>query len=172
MKTYEEIREIAEAEGLRTIETTSEANGYPAHLRLAIVGFDSLEQAREVAERHGMEVMEFDRRDGWQLWHRNIDTVWEEYDAVGCFADEADIYKAADAEDFFQKEVKGMLSSFNSFDEVQAFIDDQKEIYDDIALLGEDECLVVFHSGHRETFPLKSMEFSYDTKQRIIGIID
>lgn len=172
MRTYEEIRDIAEAEGLRTIETTSEANGYPAHLRLAIVGFDNIEHAKEVAKRYSMSVQDFERRDGWQLWHRTGNDAYEEYDPYTAFADEANIYNASDAENYYADEVKGMLDGFNNFDELQGFIDDQKQIYDEIAMLDDSECLVVFDSGSRQTFPLKSMAFSYDTKQSIIGIIE
>lgn len=57
------------------IETTSEGNGYPRHLRKAYTAetMADLREAKEQAEADGctVEVIQLHRRDGWAFWHRH-----------------------------------------------------------------------------------------------------
>lgn len=59
---------------LETVETTSEGNGYPRHLRMAYTAesMAELRAAKEQAEAEGckVEVVQLHRQDGWALWHR------------------------------------------------------------------------------------------------------
>ena len=51
MKQFDFI-DLAAQGGFELIETTSERSGYPLDLKKAIIGFDSMEEAREYAEQH------------------------------------------------------------------------------------------------------------------------
>lgn len=62
---------IAEQNGLDVVCTTSEASGFPRNICHAIVGFDSIEEARELASENGMEVVSLSKRDGHDLWYRD-----------------------------------------------------------------------------------------------------
>lgn len=77
----ESLENIAYEHGLELIETTSEASGYPRNLKKAIIGFDTFEEAQELADRYGLTVREFTKRDGWQLWVRG-GRMWEEYSLI------------------------------------------------------------------------------------------
>jgi len=66
-----DIRDISEHEGLDYVETTTGSNGYPENLKFAIVGFKTFEQAQEIADKYGLDIESFKRKDGWQLWSRN-----------------------------------------------------------------------------------------------------
>lgn len=73
---FENIYEVAEYFELDTVETTSEGNGYPSNLKLALT-FDSITRLKEVASalssKKGYDVSEVElhKKDGWQLWSRS-----------------------------------------------------------------------------------------------------
>lgn len=67
--TMDELREAA-----TKVETTSEWNGYPSHLRVMYTA-DTMADLRElhdaaVAEGHEANVYILHRQDGWSFWHR------------------------------------------------------------------------------------------------------
>lgn len=67
--SYELRSQITEQyDNLQAIEVTTGTNGYPRGLHGAVIGFDSYDEAEKVAKVYGGEVVEFHRRDGWQLW--------------------------------------------------------------------------------------------------------
>lgn len=62
MKQFDFI-DLAAQGGFELIETTSERSGYPLELKKAIIGFDSMEEAREYAEQHDLSIEIFHKRD-------------------------------------------------------------------------------------------------------------
>ena len=71
--------DLAAQGGLELIETTSERNGYPRCLKKAIIGFDSMEEAREYAEQHNLSIEIFHKRDGWSLWYRTGNRAYDPF---------------------------------------------------------------------------------------------
>lgn len=51
-------------------ELTLGINGYPKHVRAILVGFESFEDAEEVAKDFGVHVDVFRIRDGWNFWEK------------------------------------------------------------------------------------------------------
>ena len=74
MKQFDFI-DLAAQGGFELIETTSERSGYPLDLKKAIIGFDSMEEAREYAEQHDLSIEIFHKRDGWNVWYRTGTTM-------------------------------------------------------------------------------------------------
>lgn len=70
MKNKADLREIAENNGLTYAESTSGTNGYPSNIKGIIIGFDNFKDAEELAEKHGLSIEFFTKKDGWYLWKR------------------------------------------------------------------------------------------------------
>lgn len=163
---------IAEIENLQVIETTSAMNGYPQSIKKALIGFDSFEQAEKVAEEYGLSIEYFTKHDGWQLYYRTNDRA---YSAIEVSADEyGDDYRAftsSDYEGFYENEVKGMAGEFNSFEEVEEFLNTKKRIYEAIEELEDDEMVLTCQGEYYDTVKRSTMSHYYDTKTTVIGLI-
>lgn len=76
--SYDVARLIKEEYGtLSSEECTLGINDYPKHVRAILVGFDSLEDAEEVAKDFGVHVDVFRIRDGWNFWEKARAVMWE-----------------------------------------------------------------------------------------------
>ena len=63
-------KELSKRNNLQTIDTTSQANGYPSNEVTAIVGFSTLETAENFAKKYGLSTVLLHKRDGWHFWAR------------------------------------------------------------------------------------------------------
>lgn len=171
MKT--DFYDIAEIENLEVIETTSAMNGYPQNIRKALIGFESYEQAEQIADKYNLSIEYFTKRDGWQLYYRTGNRA---YSAIKVSAEEyGDDYRSftsADYEDFYENEVKGMIEEFNSFEEVEDFLEKNKKIYEAIEDLEDDEMVLTCQGEYYETVKRFTMEHYFDTKTTVIGLIN
>ena len=70
MKTQISIKNFIKRNNLQTIDTTSQANGYPSNEVTAIVGFSRLETAENFANKYGLSTVVLHKRDGWNFWAR------------------------------------------------------------------------------------------------------
>ena len=76
--SYEVAHLIQEDYGtLSCEEYTHGINGYPERVRAILVGFDSFEDAEEVAKDFGVHVEVFRIRDGWNFWEKVRAVMWE-----------------------------------------------------------------------------------------------
>jgi hypothetical protein len=166
------IGEITELEGLDYIETTSERNGYPSNIRAAIIGLDSFEQAEELAVKYGLSIMSFKKKDGWGLWYRTGNRMYEAFEnGSGDFGDNYSEYAKMSKEDFYENEVKDRLADFDSWEELTQFLSNMESVFEEIDKMGDDD-LVITHMGvYRETISKKSMSFYHDTNHEVIGLI-
>ena len=104
------------------VETTSQANGYPSNLKYAYIGFETFEQAEEFANKFNMELAILDKHNGWQLWHRG-NTAWEAFHIdSNDYGDNYCHFRASDAENFYEENVKPCLEEFDSFEGLEEFI--------------------------------------------------
>lgn len=172
MRSFDFIK-LAEEKNLNLIETTSEANGYPRNLQKAIIGFESYEEAEKLAEKYGLEIEMFERRDGWDLWARR-ERILNAFDMANIYVEEGyDFYKVMSFEEFCEREdVQGSLKECEDFDEMQARLESFKGIFEEIEDLKEGEILI--KDNYNNTFVSKeyTMAYSYDSHQYAIGLID
>lgn len=155
------------------IETTSEPNGYPRNLRKAIIGFETFEQAEELAEKHGLSIEMFERRDGWDLWTRR-NRIFKPFDMANIYVGEGyDFYKTMSFEEFCEREdIQGQLKECTDFYEMQARLESFKELFEEIESLKEGEILIKNNDGNTFVSKEYTMQYSYDTHNYAIGLID
>ena len=63
-------KELSKRNNLQTIDTTSQANGYPSNTNFGIVGFSNFEAAENFAKKYGLSTVVLHKRDGWNFWAR------------------------------------------------------------------------------------------------------
>ena len=75
-ESYGKTEDYADQAGIGTAETTSQRNGFPSHLKLALTDFESISEYERIRDElieqgHGVKEIELHRRDGWDLWGRS-----------------------------------------------------------------------------------------------------
>lgn len=167
------LREIAETNGLTYIETTSERNGYPANIKGAIIGFDTFEQAKELADKHNLSIEMFNKKDGWQLWYRTGNRMGEAMrNSSEDYGDNySELGKMGDKE-FYEREVKDMLENFDNLADLQNCLSEMEEIASEIEMMDDDEIVITLNGRYYETIKRESMSWYHDTKHIAIGLID
>ena len=171
----ENLREIAEIENLEYFETTSQMNGTPANLNGALKGFNSFEQAQKIAEKYRLNIESFEKSDGWQLWYRTGNNMYEPF--LNTSNDYGDNYSefagnSITASEFFESEVKPELENFNNFDDLKKFIKEREELFSKIENAGENEIVITNYGTYYETIEKHSMYFYHDTHHYVIGLIE
>lgn len=106
MKESITLQDIAQLEGLQYVETTDQHNGYPSHIEGAIIGFENYNQLDEVMRKYFHQIsgsfrrVDLDKRDGWQLWHRDYtNTNNRPYTAK-------EYYRNSDCQLWYKKDLK------------------------------------------------------------------
>lgn len=167
------LENIAYQNGLELIETTSERNGYPAHIKKAIIGFDTFEEAENIAKENNLSIEIFTKRDGWQLYYRTGDRTYEPFsNSASDYGENYNEFSIEDIDTFYEEEVKPFLEQFDDFDSVSSFIDMKKEILERLEMIDEDEIVITNEGRYYETIQKKSMRFYHDTKTKVIGLIE
>lgn len=167
----ESLESIAYEHGLELIETTSDASGYPRNLKKAIIGFETFEEAQELADRYGLTVREFTKRDGWQLWVRG-GRMWEEYCLLDILVTDDTLCSRTWTKDELNKDfmanVSGWIADCKTFDyeKILSIVERAKDIYDNLIDMEDDE----FFVEDLGVFTHNAMKYSYDTKHYIIGV--
>lgn len=168
-----DIYTIAEIENLEVIETTSEMNGYPKYLEKALIGFKNFGHAEEVAHDYGLSIEVFEKRDGWQFYYRTGSTAFKEIEVpADNYGDDYESFKSSDLKDFYENEVKPMIAEFESFEQVEDFLEKKKDVYNAIKRLGHNEIVITRCGEYYNTVKEKTMSFSEDSKTTVIGLID
>lgn len=166
-----DLRELAEQNGLRFVETTSESNGYPSNLKDALIGFDTFEEAEALAKEHGLDIMLLHRRDGWQLWHRKANAYEPMTITSADYGDDYSDLQCMSAEDFYAEEVAPMLDAFSTLAELKAFVESKEEIRDEMLTMGEDEIMILHDGKFYEKIEKNPMSWSFDTHNYEIGLV-
>lgn len=172
MSKKDSLEYIAYQNGLELIETTSERNGYPSHLRYAIIGFDSFEQAEKLANENNLQIEFFKKRDGWQLYWRTGNSAYEPIEiSADDFGDNYSSFSKSDLDDYYENEIKPFLNGFENIKDLEKFIKTQKEIIEKIEDTDDDEIVITGYRQYYDTFKKYSMSFSFDTHTTVIGLI-
>jgi hypothetical protein len=166
-------RELAEVEGLQYIETTSERNGYPSNLKGAIIGFEEFKQAEYWAEKLGLSIETFSKKDGWDLWHREGSGAYKAFEnSSDDFGDNYQEIPKMTEEEFIESEVKFFFEDDKeSFDEIESFLKQKKEIWEEVEKMDDNEIVITNEGRYSETIKKESMYFYNDTKHIAIGLI-
>ena len=167
------LGDIAYQNSLEHIETTSERNGYPSNLKKAIIGFETFEEAKKLADENGLSIEIFEKRDGWQLYYRTGNKAYEALKiSSDSYGDNYRSFQSNEIEDFFKHEVKAQLPFFNSFDDIESFLSKKKEIYEALETADDDELVITCDGVYYDIVKKHTMSFSEDTKTTVIGLIE
>lgn len=171
MKEFD-IFEIADEHGLQIIETTTDGTGYPKNLKKALIGFDSYEDAKKLADEYGLRITTFTTHTGWQLWVREKSTTFSALTiSAESYGDDFRAYTCGDAADFFENEVKPMLGDFVNFDDLENFIIEQKRILEEIEYVDDEKLVIVNGWRYYDTVKRTTMDWSHDNKHYEVGVI-
>lgn len=168
-----DLAEIASENGLQLIDTTANSTGYPEWLQKAIIGFDTFDQAEELAKENGLSIEVFQQHDGWDLWYRTGCTAYEPFRrSAEDFGDDYSEFSKDDLEDFYENEVQPMVSEFESFDDLRSFLDQNEKIKDEIEDAEDDEIVITRSGEYCDTIKERTMSYNYDSHSYAIGLID
>jgi hypothetical protein len=166
------LREIAELNGLTYAESTSGNNGYPSGIKGIILGFETFEEAEELAEKHGLSIETFKKKDGWQLWERTGNKAYEPFkNSCDDYGDNYSQLEKMSEKVFFESEVKDSLENFDNLEDLQNFLSKKQNLFDEVEILEIDEIVITCQGEYYETIKKTSMIFSHDTKTIVIGLI-
>ena len=164
---------LAKQENLELISTTDSQNGYPHNEMQAIIGFDSFEQAEELAEKNNLSVEVFIKRDGNDFWFRTGNKAYEAFERESAdYGEDCTTYTKEDVEKYYTNEIEGMLSDFEDLDELSAFVDSHKAIYAALKNLKDGELLIVCNGEVCDTVQQTTMSYSNDSHMYAIGLIN
>ena len=173
------INEIASENGLQVINTTTGLNGYPQSLKEAIIGFDDFEQAENLADEYNLDIEIFTKRDGWQFWNRDANSAYDAFErSASDYRANFQQFEANMSQDEFLQQVGA--SSFideladeeDGLDRIEEYTRDLRELYNAIASAADDEIVIADGDVYVETVKEKTMQYSYDTKNYVIGLIN
>lgn len=169
------LRGIAEKQGLSLIETTDQMNGYPSNTKMAIVGFDTFEQAEEIAKEYNLSIKVFKKRDGWQLWYRTGNTAYEPFNNEEFLQeiDNIEIYTCGE-EWRYTDRIKGLIEGLDNLDVIKTLVDNCHKVYEEFATLGEEQMIIIDSSvsiSECEIGERFSMSYTEDVYSYEIGLI-
>lgn len=162
------ICEIADREGLEYIETTTGRNGYPENIQGAIIGFETYNQAEEIADKYGLDIELFKTRYGWQFWERcgrffgPMEISSEDYGD--------DFYQYNDADDVLD-DLKNQVPYMDSIDEIISNAENAREIIEALNDCKPGEIVITCTGRYYETVKQETMRWDYDSEVFAIGVI-
>ena len=166
------IHEVAEENNLDVISTTTGKNGYPQSVRYAITGFPNFSEAEKLAEKYGLRITTFWKKAGWQLYVRDRNTTFEPMRiSAENYGDDYMAFDSSSVESFYEDEVKPLLDDINSLEDLEKFVSARKELLDEIKSIDETQLVIACHGHYYETIDKETMEWSFDSKTYVIGVI-
>lgn len=171
------LRDLADENGLDYVSTTDQANGYPSNIQIAITGFETYEEAEKFAAENDLKLIQIEKKDGWQLWHRRgaaygpISVSADDYgaDYLGIFP--------CDEFEFFENEVKGDLvqlledGAIKSLDDLQEYMQKKFKIQDEVILLEDGDFALMNSGNYIETVKSTTMRCHIDATTTEIAAI-
>lgn len=168
------LETIAYENSLEYIETTTGMNGYPQHLRGAIIGFNTFAEAEAIAQEHELCITTFFKRDGWHLYQRDGNTTYEPLKITSY--DYGDDYKhftnEIPQEDFIEEELLPNLAA-TTFGDIITMTNRYEELFDKIVEAEDDELVIADYLGeYVETIKKELMSWNHDGKTWVIGVME
>lgn len=173
MKNKADLREIAENNGLTYAESTSGTNGYPSNIKGIIIGFEYFQDAEELAEKHGLNIEFFTKKDGWDLWERTNNQAHEPMkNSSDDYGDNYHQFEKMSEKVFYESEIKHSIENFDNLEDLQNFLSKKQELFEEIEKMEVDEIVITYQGDFYETIKKESMYFTHDTNHVTIGLID
>lgn len=165
------LEDIAYENGLEYVTTCAKGNnGYPSNLMGAIIGLENIEEARDLARIYNLDIIYLHKRDGWNMYER-IDYVTEAIrPKAEWYGDDFNFYTSKDAEDYFENEVKPFFGEFDNFESLQDFINEQKEVAEELRNIDDTQIVITCQGRYYDTIDKECMKWSYDTHTFVIGL--
>lgn len=117
MKNLELLQDIAFENNLEVVETTSSATGYPEDIEYALTGFESFEQMESIMTEHNLRSYTLKKRDGWNLWYRQYQGVYEPYELdESQFGNNAEVWHYGNASNYFDFAIGILKDKFEGLD--------------------------------------------------------
>lgn len=173
MENQIDLREIAENNGLTYAESTSGTNGYPSNIKGIIIGFEYFQDAEELAEKHGLIIEFFTKKDGWELWERTNNQAHEPMkNSSDDYGDNYSQLEKMNEKVFYESEIKHSIENFDNLEDLQNFLSKKQELFEEIEKMEVDEVVITYQGDFYETIKKESMYFTHDTNHVTIGLID
>jgi hypothetical protein len=169
-----DLYQISESTNLDLVELTKGSNGYPSGISKALdaSSLDNFAEVEEIANTYDLEIVKIHQKNGWHFWE-NLGWINKPISIDSSdFGDDYSEIGPQDEEDFIKSEVKHLLESVESFDQIQSILDWKKEIWEEVQNLEEDEIVITHEGRYYETFKTKSLFFSEDTHNWKIALIE
>lgn len=173
------INEIAGENDLQVINTTTGLNGYPQSLKEAIIGFENFEQAEKLAEEYHLDIEMFTKRDGWQFWNRDNSRAYDAFErSASDYGENFQQFEANMSQDDFLQQVGAasyideLADEEDGLDRIEEYMKDLRKLYNAIAKAADDEIVIADGDVYVETIKERTMQYSYDTKNYVIGLIN
>lgn len=174
-----ELVENSELE-LTTISTTSEANGYPANVQTAIIGFENFDEAEKFAKENKLDIIRVERAFGSDLWTRR-GAAYKDLERDGSeFGDDYTVYDPTyyyseqefSEDEFYEKTVQNIIGEMETFDQARAMLDGFEEVSNALNVCDDNELVVCEGSyGNVETIQKHCMQYSFDSHEYAIAVI-
>lgn len=162
---------LAEMEfDLERISTTSETSGYPRNVEYALIGFDTFEEAESCAEKYGLTLDLFMKKDGWDLWCRGNCMPSEELTVTE--EDYGDDYWmiGPDEKEEYINRMKENIQDTTDFEDIERIVSNAKEVLEEMEDLDDNENLVLYGLKFYEKVPVHTMRKTADTRTYALGL--
>lgn len=154
------------------VDTTTNLTGYLENTKQAIVGFEDFQEAEEFAKKYGLRITIFFKKDGWNLYVRNSNTITSAMNITAeDYGENYYQYEKGQEENFFEDEVKPKLNNFSDIYELAKFVEYSRDTYYEIGWLSNDEILIMLDGKRYDIIEKDSMSWQHDGKEWIIGVI-
>lgn len=138
----EKCYELAEQFGLNIASVTKAVNGSPKEVELALIGFNTFEQAEEVANANNLTLVILYKRDGQNLW-KNINIARGPINLrAECYGDDYISFDLSSKESDIIDNIRGAIDGIKELNEVFEIIDFFKKIKEELDDIYEDELII------------------------------
>lgn len=138
-------------DGLSSVEITEGMNGYPCALRGAVVGVKSWDQAAQISDLYGVDLVKLQTRDGWQFY-TSCGHIYEDFDMFDVYADDPNFSVYTETSEFVEV-IEMMMSETDEEDfdgDFSSFMADLQSLRDAICEIDlTDKVLLVPSSNWR-----------------------
>lgn len=170
--TSEKCYALAEQLGLDIVSVTESSNGYPQNVQLALIGFDTFEQAEDVANANGLTIVRLYKRDGWNLWAEQ-GAAWGpiKLGAEDYGDDYISLDSSCDDEDLAD-DLRGIIDGIEELDGIFTIVDFYKKIKEELEDISDDEQLIarMYDSDSIEVIKKEVMSWHDDANSSTIAI--
>ena len=130
----------------------------------ALIGFESWEQAEQIATKLGQEIIHISRRDGHHQWQLK-GWMYEPFDMINDvhWADDYSIYTSAE-------QVAELIAELEEYGEDEERIEELKELHAELESMPEDDIAIVLDNRVTEYCHYTQMNYHYDVYRHEIAV--